>query len=124
MSFANHVINIGSSQLIIERLDGIDGTGLQGAAQGLVGRLGENSVVIFGGLPNPSDEKKVVLIAAFGETIIASGLHAGKFIAGISKICGGGGGGRPIIAQAGGPNGSKLNHALKVAREELIKNLQ
>ncbi len=124
ISFASNAIHINNSQLIIERLDGIDGTGLQGAAQGLVARLGKNSVVIFGGLPNPNDEKKVVLIAAFGETVISYGLQAGKFIGEVAKICGGGGGGRSNIAQAGGRDGSKLDHALKVAREKLITKLQ
>ncbi|MCL2934384.1 MAG: DHHA1 domain-containing protein, partial [Trichodesmium sp. MAG_R03] len=52
------------------------------------------------------------------------GLQAGKFIGGIAKICGGGGGGRPNLAQAGGRDPSKLKEALKSAREQLFKGLK
>jgi alanyl-tRNA synthetase len=47
------------------------------------------------------------------------GLQAGKFIGAIAKICGGGGGGRPNLAQAGGRDASKLPEALEQARNEL-----
>ncbi|MBD0266268.1 MAG: hypothetical protein ICV78_27190, partial [Tolypothrix sp. Co-bin9] len=51
------------------------------------------------------------------------GLQAGKFIGGIAKICGGGGGGRPNLAQAGGRDASKLPEALDKARSELKAGL-
>ena len=58
-------------------------------------------------------------MAAFGKQVIAAKLHAGKFIGGIAKRCGGGGGGRPNLAQAGGRDGAALNNALRTARDQL-----
>ena len=52
------------------------------------------------------------------------GIQAGKFIGGIAKLCGGGGGGRPNLAQAGGKDASKLNDALKTAEDELSTRLE
>ena len=62
---------------------------------------------------------KVILVAAFGKQVIAAKLQAGKFIGGIAKQCGGGGGGRPNLAQAGGRDGAALPAALESARSEL-----
>ncbi|TCD57895.1 alanine--tRNA ligase [Synechococcus sp. BS55D] len=106
-------------QLLVERLDGVDGAGLQGAAQSLADQLGDGAAVVLGGLPDPADQGKVILVAAFGKGVIAAKLQAGKFIGGIAKLCGGGGGGRPNLAQAGGRDGAALDGALAAAREEL-----
>ena len=92
-------------------------------AKALVDQLGESSAVIFGGLPDPKDQTKVVLVAAFGSDLVSSGLKAGKFIGHIAKLCGGGGGGKPNLAQAGGRDGSALDGALDFARTELINAL-
>lgn len=58
--------------------------------------------MVLGGLPDPADLGKVILVAAFGPAVVAAGAKAGAFIGGIAKLCGGGGGGRPQLAQAGG----------------------
>ena len=70
-------------------------------------------------MPNPSDLNKVVFVAAFGTEIVSAGLQAGKFIGPIAKICGGGGGGRPNLAQAGGRNSRALDAALESAKDKL-----
>ena len=114
---------IGAFQLLVQRLDGVDGGGLQGAAQSLVDQLGDTAAVVIGGLPDPADQGKVILVAAFGKSVIAAKHQAGKFIGGIAKICGGGGGGRPNLAQAGGRDGAALDGALEAARSELSDKL-
>jgi alanyl-tRNA synthetase len=114
---------VGEYQLLVARLDGVDGDGLQGAALGLLDQLGDTTAVVLGGLPDLSDQGKVILVAAFGRDVIAHGQQAGKFIGSIAKICGGGGGGRPNLAQAGGRDGSALNAALEAANEELASCL-
>ena len=114
---------IGAFQLLVQRLDGVDGGGLQGAAQSLVDQLGDTAAVVIGGLPDPADQGKVILVAAFGKSVIAAKHQAGKFIGGIAKICGGGGGGRPNLAQAGGRDGAALDGALQAARSELSDKL-
>ncbi|PZU97223.1 MAG: hypothetical protein DCF32_20745, partial [Leptolyngbya sp.] len=47
----------------------------------------------------------------------------GRFIGGIAKITGGGGGGRPNLAQAGGRDASKLPEALESAKAQLLEAL-
>ena len=58
--------------------------------------------MVLGGLPDPADLAKVILVAAFGQAVIAAGPKAGAFIGAVAKACGGGCGGRPNLAQAGG----------------------
>ncbi len=123
LSLTNEVIFEGSSQLLIKRLDGVDGVALQNAAKCLVERLGNSSAVVLGGLPNLDDYTKVTFVAAFGSDVVASGLHAGKVVGRIAKLCGGGGGGRPNLAQAGGRNAKEIDSALDLAREEIFSAL-
>ena len=123
-ALAAKAVPVGDFQLLVERLDGVDGSGLQGAAQNLADQLGEGAAVVIGGLPDPADQGKVILVAAFGKAVIAAKLQAGKFIGGIAKLCGGGGGGRPNLAQAGGRDGAALDGALKTASAELKTTLE
>jgi alanyl-tRNA synthetase len=51
------------------------------------------------------------------------GVHAGKMIGEIAKVVGGGGGGRPNMAQAGGKNPEKINEALTKAKEVLLTQI-
>jgi alanyl-tRNA synthetase len=116
-------VAVGEHQLLVARLDGVEGGGLQSAAQGLADQLGDGAAVVLGGLPDPADLGKVILVAAFGKSVIAAGPKAGAFIGGIAKGCGGGGGGRPNLAQAGGRDGAALDGALEQARTELTAAL-
>jgi alanyl-tRNA synthetase len=81
--------------------------------------LGDGAAVVLGGLSEPTDLSKVILVAAFGKTVIAKGPKAGAFIGAVAKACGGGGGGRPQLAQAGGKDGAALDGALEQARAAL-----
>jgi alanyl-tRNA synthetase len=114
---------VGASSVLVTRLDGVDGAGLQSAAQGLADQLGDGAAVVLGGLPDPADLGKVILVAAFGQAVIAAGPKAGAFIGGIAKLCGGGGGGRPNLAQAGGRDGAGLDLALREAERQLREEL-
>ena len=110
-------------QLLVARLDGVEGAGMQAAAQGLADQLGDGAAVVLGGLPDPADAGKVILVAAFGKAVIAAGPKAGPFIGDVAKACGGGGGGRPHLAQAGGRDGGALDGALAEARTALLAAL-
>ena len=61
------------------------------------------------------------MVAAFSPDLVSDGLHAGKFISGVAKMCGGGGGGRPNLAQAGGSQPQSLDLALEKANEDLTQ---
>lgn len=70
-----------------------------------------SAVIVLGAV----QENKVLLIASVTPDLITRGLHAGNIIKQIAPICGGGGGGRPDMAQAGGKNPEKLDEALNYA---------
>jgi alanyl-tRNA synthetase len=110
---------IGSFKIIVASLEAVDPESLKTAAETLLQKLGEGAVVL-GSVPEP---EKVSLVAAFSPEVIKKGLQAGKLIGAIAKICGGGGGGRPNLAQAGGKDASKLPEAIEAARRELETGL-
>ncbi len=64
-------------------------------------------------------EGKVHLAAGLTPDLIASGLHAGNWLKEVAPVVGGGGGGRPDLAQAGGKNPDAIPAALERAREFL-----
>jgi alanyl-tRNA synthetase len=115
----SQAISIGEFKIIIAELGDVDPTALQTAAERLLNKLGEGAIVLAS-IPEPD---KVSLVAAFSKGVNAKGLQAGKFIGNIAKICGGGGGGRPNLAQAGGRDASKVKEALGVAKAELEEAL-
>ena len=111
---------VGEYQYLVADMGEMDAKSLQSAAERLQQKLGESAVVVAS-IPS---EGKVSLVAAFSQGIIQEKkLQAGKFIGGIAKICGGGGGGRPNLAQAGGRDASKLDEALTTAKQQLIESL-
>ena len=69
-------------------------------------------------------DEKPLLIAAATEDAIKRGIHAGNIVRDAAKIVGGGGGGRPNMAQAGGRDSDKLPDALKIVPEWVEKNLK
>ena len=62
MALSSNVKPIANTQYLVERLDGIDGSAMQSAAQAIVDKLGHATAVILGGLPDPSDQQKVILV--------------------------------------------------------------
>lgn len=113
------VETIGAFKILVAEMPGVDAESLKTAAERLMQKLGEGAVVL-GSVPEP---EKVSLVAAFSKSVNTKGLQAGKFIGTIAKICGGGGGGRPNLAQAVGREASKLPEALKMAQQELRTGL-
>ncbi len=71
-------------------------------------KLGSGVVV----LGSAAGEDKVNLLALVTKDMVAKGLHAGNLVKEVAKVTGGGGGGRPDMAQAGGKNPAKLEEAL------------
>ncbi len=119
MALISEVKSVGKRQILVKRLDGIDGGSMQSGAKALMDSIGVDAAIVLGGLPDLSQENKVVFVAAFGTEIISGGFQAGKFIGEIAKLCGGGGGGRPNLAQAGARDAKELDNALLSAFEQL-----
>ena len=110
---------MGKTPVIVANLEAVEADALKSAAERLLQKLGDGAVVL-GSVPS---EGKVSLVAAFSKPVISKGLQAGKFIGGIAKLAGGGGGGRPNFAQAGGRDTAKLPEALEAAKAQLEKAL-
>ncbi|MEL6440631.1 MAG: alanine--tRNA ligase [Cyanobacteria bacterium J06621_8] len=119
-SLLSQAETVGSYKILVAHMGEMDAKSLQSAGERLQQKLGDAAVVVAS-IPSPG---KVSLVAAFSQKVIQEKqLQAGKFIGGIAKICGGGGGGRPNLAQAGGRDASKLDEALEQAGVQLTEIL-
>ena len=110
----------GEFQLLVQRLDGVEPAALQTAGQALVDQLGPGAAVVLAGESSPG---KVSLVAGFGSSVVARGLKAGTLIGALAKGCGGGGGGRPNLAQAGGREPEKIDVVLEAGQARLVQAL-
>ena len=92
--------------------------GLRDLGDQLKEKLGEGVVVLAS-----DKDGKVSLMAMATDAAISAGAHAGNLIREIAPMVGGGGGGRPNMAQAGGKNPAGIADALKAAEAALTKQL-
>ena len=112
----DNVQEIGGVKLLIADPGGVDMNGLRDLSDELKTKLSEGVVVL---LSVVSDKVNVVISATEGA--IAKGAHAGNMIREVAKCVGGGGGGRPNMAQAGGKNAAGLEEA-KAKAVEILKS--
>lgn len=110
----NQVTEVKGVKLLAARVDGVDMNGLRDLGDQLKAKLGEGVVVLA------SDaEGKVNLVAMATDGAMAKGAHAGNLIKGIAALVGGGGGGRPNMAQAGGKNPEGIDKAVEESKTVL-----
>ncbi|MCI7795450.1 MAG: alanine--tRNA ligase [Lachnospiraceae bacterium] len=101
-------------KVLAVRADGVDMNGLRNLGDQLKEKLGEGVIVIASVL-----DGKVNLMATATDGALKSGAHAGNLIKAIAGLVGGGGGGRPNMAQAGGKNPEGVEAALAKVSEVL-----
>ncbi|XJZ26320.1 alanine--tRNA ligase [Bacillota bacterium Lsc_1132] len=94
------------------KVQAADINSLRNMADDIRQKLG-SAVLVLGSV----NDGKVNLIAAVTKDLIEKGYHAGKLVKEVAARCGGGGGGRPDMAQAGGKDPSKLEEALKYVEQ-------
>ncbi|MBM4762386.1 alanine--tRNA ligase [Bacillus sp. B15-48] len=116
-SLASKVKEVNGVPIVSARVQAADMNSLRNMADDLKQKLG-SAVILLGSV----DGEKVNLIAAVTKDMIDKGYHAGKLVKEAASICGGGGGGRPDMAQAGGKNPEKLDHALQFV-EKWVKSI-
>ncbi len=109
--------NIGGAAVLIEAVSATDANSLRLSAERIKDKF-PSAVVI---LAAPINDK-VAIVCFVSKDLIAKGLHAGELVSSIAKITGGGGGGRPDMAQAGGKDQTKIAEALEQAKR-IIENL-
>jgi alanyl-tRNA synthetase len=102
-------------KVLATALQGVDMNGLRQLGDQLKEKLGEGVVLLAS-----ESEGKVNLVAMATDEAMAKGAHAGNLIKGIAALVGGGGGGRPNMAQAGGKNPAGIPAAV----EEALKVLE
>ena len=110
----NQVQEIKGVKLLAAAVDGVDMNGLRDLGDQLKEKLGDGVVVLASG-----NDGKVSLMVTATDAAMKQGAHAGNLIKAIAGLVGGGGGGRPNMAQAGGKNPAGIQEALKKAAEVL-----
>ncbi len=103
-------VEVKGVKVIAARFDTLDIDGLRNTGDMLKNKL-ESGVVVLAS--NYGDKVSFVVTAT--RDVLAKGVHSGNVIKEVAKLAGGGGGGRPDMAQAGGKDASKINDALKAA---------
>ena len=106
-------------KLLAAQLDGIDMNGLRDLGDQFKAKMGEGVVVLASG-----NDGKVSLMATATDGAVKQGAHAGNLVKAIAGCVGGGGGGRPNMAQAGGKNPAGIPDALAKAAEVLESQIR
>lgn len=106
------MITVGDFNVIATSVDGVDMNGLRDLGDQLKEKVSEGIVVIAS-----ANGDKVNLIAMATDAAVKAGAHAGNLIKEVAPLVGGGGGGRPNMAQAGGKNPAGIADAVAKAFE-------
>jgi alanyl-tRNA synthetase len=118
-SIMDRVEQIGDIKMIAEKVNAKDMNQLRTMVDELKQKL-ESGIVLLAAENN----QKVQLAAGVSKDLMEKGYHAGNLIKTAAKECGGGGGGRPDMAQAGGKNPEKIQDALKAAKAHVENQSQ
>ena len=106
------MVSVGEFHIIATAVEGVDMNGLRDLGDQLKAKVSEGIVVIAS-----ANDGKVNLIAMATDGAVKKGAHAGNLIKEIAPLVGGGGGGRPNMAQAGGKNPAGIQAAIEKAKE-------
>ena len=115
---SDNIREIAGVKFIASRMEGVDANGLRELGDSLKEKIGEGVIVLAS-----VTDGKVQLMATATEGVMKRGAHAGNLIKGIAKLVGGGGGGRPNMAMAGGKDASGVDAALAEAEKVLEQQL-
>ncbi|MEM8486007.1 MAG: alanine--tRNA ligase [Bacteroidota bacterium] len=112
--FIDQAAEIGGNRVITGRIDGVDMDVLRNLGQSLRDRLPEKAIAVLGTVAPEGD--KAYLVASVSDDLIkGQGIKAGAIVGSLAKKVGGGGGGKPQLATAGGRQPEKLDEALASA---------
>ncbi len=106
----NEAIDINGIKFISKKFDGYQIDDLRSISDSLK-KNNNNLIMVFASII----ENKVTFLVSITDDLVSKGYHAGKIIKEVSAICGGGGGGKADMAQAGAKDTTKVEEALKFA---------
>lgn len=115
----DQVVTVKGVKLLATSVPGVDMNGLRELGDSLKDKLGDGVIVLAS-----EADGKVNLMAMATDSALAKGAHAGNLIKGIAALVGGGGGGRPNMAQAGGKNPAGIPDAIAKVSEVLEGQIQ
>ncbi|MEO8496897.1 MAG: alanine--tRNA ligase [Planctomycetota bacterium] len=110
---------IGDTNMIVAETAGANPNLMRQLIDQIRKRGGSNAIF----LATAAGESKVVLVAGVSRDLVERGVSAGDWVKEVAPVVGGGGGGKPDLAQAGGKDPSKLGEALEVAQATMRKML-
>lgn len=119
VSILDAVAEVEGIPLLAQKVNVKDMNQLRNMLDGLKQKLTTGVILLAA-----ENEGKVLLASGVSKDLHAKGLHAGNLIKQAASICGGGGGGRPDMAQAGGKDPAKIDEALKSAQDYIQENLK
>ena len=112
------VVEIGGVKVLSVEIPDTDGNELRNLGDELKNKLGEGLVFLAS-----AKDGKVNLVAMATDGAVKAGVHAGNLIKAVAPIVGGGGGGRPNMAQAGGKLPDKTGQAVEAVKDEVKTQL-
>ncbi|MBR5916699.1 MAG: alanine--tRNA ligase, partial [Lachnospiraceae bacterium] len=114
----NQVEEVKGVKVLAARVDNVDMNALRDLGDSLKDKIKEGVVALLS-----AADGKVNIVVMATDSAVSAGAHAGNLIKAIAPIVGGGGGGRPNMAQAGGKNPAGIDDAIKAVKTELEKML-
>ena len=116
----NQVMEVSGVKFLAVRVDGVDMNGLRTLGDQLKNKIGEGVVLVA----SAEGDSKVNLLAMVTEDAQKKGAHAGNLIKAVAAVTGGGSGGRPNMAQAGGKKPEAIEDAFKEAKTVLAGQIK
>ncbi|MBQ4177578.1 MAG: alanine--tRNA ligase, partial [Lachnospiraceae bacterium] len=116
---SDNIKEIAGVKFVASRMEGVDANGLRELGDSLKEKIGEGVIVLAS-----VTDGKVQLMATATDGVMKKGAHAGNLIKGIAKLVGGGGGGRPNMAMAGGKDAAGVDAALAEAEKVLADQIR
>ena len=116
---AGDIKEVNGVKYIATKVDGVDMNELRNLGDKLKGEIGSGVVVIV----SAQGADKVSVIAMATDDVIAKGAHAGNLIKALAPIVGGGGGGRPNMAQAGGKNPAGIDELIAKVPDTILAQI-
>ena len=116
---SDNVVEIKGVKFVATKVDNVDMNELRNLGDKIKNEIGSGVVLVVSAIGND----KVNMIAMATDDAVAKGAHAGNLIKAVASLVGGGGGGRPNMAQAGGKNPAGISELLKKAPNVLEEQL-
>lgn len=118
-SILEQIEKVDNISLLAQKVNAKDMNQLRHMVDDLKQKLGSGIILLAA-----ENNQKVQLAAGVSKDLIARGLHAGNLIKQAAQVCGGGGGGRPDMAQAGGKDPAKIDEALQLVKQYISENIK